>query len=541
MKQAKKNTLTVDPKLIKKLNSNTLRITVIGLVDREMTAAEALRLGNQQIVNDRGYYALSIADQLLKVLPTVELIQLLRFNALLLLEDIVNANEFVKDYKVKLKKNKDFQVSLSRFYLLLGDSDKSITYLKGLLNGEGKEPSLLHRLGYAYNLAGDSDKAKKCLRLALGKNNVSNNRLLALSILSELAAIDKLSEQEKKVLLTVKDSQALNVNDLSKFYFAMAEIEKREKNINSEIQHLHSANSNQAKAIGHNTCLEDFKTLQQKKYELTLEKFSDRSPSYLQHIKKDTEDTPIIILGFPRSGTTLLEQLLGAHSMIGQVGESRAVSQAIAEAYINYPNGYHLEDFPIKIDEFPGHCYQSMLSYTKQFQYLLTDKLVYVDKFLGTYWYVGLTANLFENAKYIHINRNPMDIFLSCYRGGIVGVPSTTDIAQMAVQYVYMKKLIGHWLNLYPDQVHVVDYADLVDEPEKNIRPILELIGLEWEDNILEFHKRKNVVRTLSVNQVRKGIYKTSIDKWKPFEKMLLPAIETLAEYGVSKEGVRYL
>ena len=135
----------------------------------------------------------------------------------------------------------------------------------------------------------------------------------------------------------------------------------------------------------------------------------------------------------------------------------------------------------------------------------------------------------------------PMDIFLSCYRGGIIGVPSTTSIAQMAVQYVYMKKLIGHWLRLYPDRVHVVDYSDLVEQPEQNIKQILKLIGLEWEETILEFHKRKNVVRTLSVNQVRQGIYKTSIDKWKPFEKMLLPAIETLAEYNVSAQGVRYL
>ena len=131
------------------------------------------------------------------------------------------------------------------------------------------------------------------------------------------------------------------------------------------------------------------------------------------------------------------------------------------------------------------------------------------------------------------MSRHPLDIFLSCYRGGIPGLPATCSMEDMAYHYMEMKKLIAHWKAVYPDRVHIIEYAELVEAPEEIMRETLDFLALEWEDDVLQFHKRKNVVRTLSLHQVRKGIYKTSVKKWLPYKKMMEPAIQVLTEHGM--------
>jgi len=154
---------------------------------------------------------------------------------------------------------------------------------------------------------------------------------------------------------------------------------------------------------------------------------------------------------------------------------------------------------------------------------------------------VGLLANLFAKAKFIHMNRPPMDIFLSCYRAIIPGIPATCNLEHLAIYYVYMKKMIGYWRKIYPDKVFILDYAELVDAPEEQIQEVFKFLSLNFEPEVLEFHKRKNVVRTLSVDQVRKSIYKTAVKKWLPFAEMLEPAQKILEAHGVSENGVSVL
>ena len=134
-----------------------------------------------------------------------------------------------------------------------------------------------------------------------------------------------------------------------------------------------------------------------------------------------------------------------------------------------------------------------------------------------------------------------MDVFLSCFRNSIPGVPETANLKAVAEYYVYMKRLIGHWRSVFEDRLLIINYQSLVHEPEKFARQAADFIGLEFEPAMLDFHQRKNIVRTLSVDQVRKKIYTSSIEGWRAYSEVLEPAREVLEKNNIPLEGVAFL
>ena len=167
---------------------------------------------------------------------------------------------------------------------------------------------------------------------------------------------------------------------------------------------------------------------------------------------------------------------------------------------------------------------------------------MYIDKELANFEYVGLMATLFPQAKFIHMDRAPMDIFLSCFRNSIPGVPETSNLTALAEYYVYMKRLVGLWRNLFADRLMVINYQSLVREPEDVVRASCDFLGIEFKQEMLEFHERKNIVRTLSVDQVRKKVYTSSVGGWREYGEVLTPAYDVLEKYNIPiDEGVAYL
>jgi hypothetical protein len=148
------------------------------------------------------------------------------------------------------------------------------------------------------------------------------------------------------------------------------------------------------------------------------------------------------------------------------------------------------------------------------------------------FFYLGLIKTIFPTAKIIHCRRNPIATTFSCYKtlftaGGQEFANNLDDLGNF---YLLYQETIKHWQTLIPDSILEVHYERLITDQENETRKILDFCGLEWDQNCLEFHKTARTVSTASVMQVRKPIYKSSVAKWKNYEKNLGPLIDRLGK-----------
>lgn len=234
---------------------------------------------------------------------------------------------------------------------------------------------------------------------------------------------------------------------------------------------------------------------------------------------------PIFILGMPRSGTTLCEQILASHSRVYGAGElegirdvARLMPRALAlpgETPGSYP--FAMERMTNAIAQRFAERYLTQLTQ-------LTRSERATDKMPSNYVHVGLIHLLFPNAKIVHCIRNPMDNCLSCYEQNFSHPTSWSwDLEDIGHYYGQYRKLMAHWNTVLPVPMLEFSYEATVDDFETQARRLLDFCGLEWEPACLDFHRTERPVLTASKGQVRRPIYASSKGKWRVFERELEP------------------
>lgn len=231
---------------------------------------------------------------------------------------------------------------------------------------------------------------------------------------------------------------------------------------------------------------------------------------------------PIFVLGMPRSGTTLTEQIIASHSSVHGAGELRDIArvfEAEEKSFHDLMPGADGDDW-----ERMGRTYTGFLD---RFG---TDAARITDKMPGNYHYLGAIRLMLPNAKIVHVSRDPLDTCLSCFMHLFAhGQLNTYDLAEIGHTYKCYRELMDHWQAVLPEEsFYNIRYESLVDDTEGEARKLLAYCGLEWEESCLEFYKTQRIIRTASVAQVRQPIYKTSKQRWKNYEKFLGPLIEAL-------------
>ena len=227
--------------------------------------------------------------------------------------------------------------------------------------------------------------------------------------------------------------------------------------------------------------------------------------------------TPIFILGMPRSGTSLLEQILSTHPGVYGAGELPTMVDVIAQAM---PSG-EFQDFPEALADFsPVQWQQLGASYLNKVWELAPDAMYITDKMPANFLYIGLIHLMFPNAKIIHAMRDPMDSGFSCFsrlfnKNNIAFSYDLTALGLYIQRYI---DLMAHWHAVLPAGT-ILDsqYEVMVEDTETQARRVLDYIGLPWDEQCLDFHKNKRRVKTASQAQVQKPIYKSSVARWKHY------------------------
>lgn len=241
------------------------------------------------------------------------------------------------------------------------------------------------------------------------------------------------------------------------------------------------------------------------------------------------DDRPTFIVGMPRSGSTLVEQIISAHPDIYGAGEVKYLSMSLGKLRDRFPS---LPRYPQMIKkmgpaqfEIFGKSYMGMLQQGAGQSKRITDKL------LTNYFFVGLIHLVFPKARIIHTLRNPVDTCLSGFTKLFKDdMPHSYELGELGRYYGKYRELMAHWEEVLPPGVlHTVRYEDVVADTEKEARALIDFLGLEWNEACLEFHKSKRPVKTASVAQVRKPIYTSAVERWKKYGPGLQPLVDAIA------------
>ncbi|MCY3821612.1 MAG: sulfotransferase [Gammaproteobacteria bacterium] len=237
-------------------------------------------------------------------------------------------------------------------------------------------------------------------------------------------------------------------------------------------------------------------------------------------------DLPVFIVGLPRSGTTLVEQILASHGSIHGAGELESfagVNHAIAHRFRSIrpaPDCMSLIDQET-VDEFSAR-------YLEELRLRSRTAARVVDKLPGNFVRIGLIKTLFPNAHVVHCSRNALDTCVSLYFHYFQALTCSFDLRELGQYYLDYRHLMDHWEALFPDRIFEVRYEELVNDPERISRALVDYLDLPWDERCLEFYKNTRAVMSPSNIQVRHPVYKVSVDRWKRYEKHLGPLIEVL-------------
>jgi tetratricopeptide (TPR) repeat protein len=237
---------------------------------------------------------------------------------------------------------------------------------------------------------------------------------------------------------------------------------------------------------------------------------------------------PVFIVGMPRSGSTLVEQILSSHPKTYGAGEIKVMHRSLGALRDRFPS---IPKYPAMVGALePAHFEQIASTYLAEVQRDAGGAERITDKLLTNFFFVGLIYLLFPNAKIIHTRRNPVDTCLSAYTKLFRDdMPHSYEFGELGRYYRRYEDLMEHWASVLPPGVmRTVDYEAVVGDIETNARMLVDHVGLEWDDACLAFHKSTRPVKTASVVQVRKPVYQTSVERWKRYGDGLAPLLEAL-------------
>lgn len=415
--------------------------------------------------------------------------------------------------------NADLYCILGNIHRGNGFTTKALQAYEKAISLDGKHVTAKNALGELLTELGDSNAAEKHLRDAIQLDE--NNLAARLS----LSMLNKVTPNDPNLQWLVAEAETLRTNEETRalpIHFALGKCYDDIKQYDKAFEHYKNGCAIKRKRIKYQA--DDNTDLTER----IIRTFSTDTFNKL----RDTgcpSNTPIFILGMPRSGTTLTEQIIASHPSVFGAGELSDLSHLLNGRNDEATTG----KYPEYIKDFIGRQYRQLgESYVAQLQERDPTAQHITDKMPANFRYLGPIHMSLPNAKVVHVKRDPVDTCLSQFSKQFKrGQHFSYDLYELGRHYRDYHNLMKHWRAVLPvESFYEVQYEELVADTEVQARALIDYCGLEWNDDCLDFHKTKRSVRTASVTQVRQPIYKTSIERWRSYENHLGPLFEGLGD-----------
>jgi tetratricopeptide (TPR) repeat protein len=408
--------------------------------------------------------------------------------------------------------------NLGSALLQLNRIDEAIACLERALASDPLLAAARNALGNAYVALGRLADARQAFERAIEREPDRAEFYRSLAYSARLKAGDpRLAAMEKMS----RDMQSLAPDQQMELHFALGKVYADLDLPERSFRHLLAGNALKRQQIEYNEAID------LAKLHRTKEVFTPELIGRMQNVG-DPSDLPVFIVGMPRSGTTLVEQVLASHPRVFGADEvmdfPRIAANVCEPAGAKVPYPEMLQSVPAHELRRLGALYVASMAARAPVAERITDNLP------ANFRLVGLIHLALPNAKIIHVRRDPIDTCLSCFSKLFTGQqPFTYDLGELGRYYRAYESLMAHWRAVLPAGLILeVRYEDLVADFEPQARRIVAYCGLEWDERCLQFHRNERPVRTASATQVREPLYRTSVGRWRAYEPWLGPLVEAL-------------
>jgi len=398
-------------------------------------------------------------------------------------------------------------------------------------------------LGAALQELKQFEKAKVSFKKAVALNPQYAQGLHNLAILSEIINLpDEASEYYEKALAvepnyaeayrnqsrtkkykkndpqiaqmqSIYSNDNLSISDKVHINFALAKVNEDLGNQKDFFKHLDEGSRLRKKQLNYNINeTEEF-------HSSLIRLFSEDQPKIKQLSLDPLDIRPIFIVGMPRSGTSLVEQIISSHHSVHGAGELNNFKNIVTPALKNY-----IGNLTNTINE--DDLLSIRMNYIKSLVDLSVSEKIITDKMPVNFRMIGLILTAIPEAKIIHLTRNPKATCWSNYKHYFANENGFTfDQEDLARFFILYQELMGFWHKSFPNKIHDISYERLTTHQEDETQKLLKYCELDWDNNCLNFHKNTRAVHTASASQVRQKMYQGSSDAWKKYEKFLQPLI----------------
>ncbi|WP_321393567.1 tetratricopeptide repeat-containing sulfotransferase family protein [Emcibacter sp.] len=407
---------------------------------------------------------------------------------------------------------------IGEFYTVIGAFAEADKVYAAALAANKRDPRLAYNAATSAIALGDLDKAEQLFNQVLAANphdyDVYYNRA---TLRKQTAEKNHIAEMQKLLATEVRDA-----NGAVQLQFALAKELEDLGDYTRAFAHLKAGADLRAKMTNYNV-KGDLAAMAAIAENMDTG-FCSQAPA------ASDEPGPIFILGLPRTGTTLVDRILSSHSKVESLGEINDFALALMRLAKSGGNKMDLVKRSLDLD-----CDELGRSYLDSSRARSgMEGALLIDKTPANFLYIGLIARALPNAKIIHLKRNPMDSCFAIYKTLFrMGYPYSYRLEYLAAYYAGYHRLMDHWHTCLPDRVMDVNYEDLVSDQETVSRKMISHCGLEWEDACLDFYKNTSASATASAAQARQPIYKSSVEKWRHYEKELQPLKKALEGRGI--------
>ena len=420
--------------------------------------------------------------------------------------------------------------SLGSAYFQLDSVEKAMENYQKAIDLDPEHPEYRNNIGLTFASLGDKQSAESCYRESLA---LSPNYAEAYRNLVAMRKFTTVDDPDVAMVETLWQNPEMDDFNRCKLAFALGKIYDDCGLYDKAFEIYHIGNELKSKEIEM-----DFD-----QYFSHIDRISEvySKPPANAVLTNDGAAQPIFILGMPRSGTTLVEQIISRHPQVTGCGELPCIERAIGRLEKRY--GTPL----VYPDDFAQMSTAPLRQETEEYfnwVYRLheIDGGFFTDKMPFNFVHVGLIKTMFPHAAIAHCHRHPLDVITSNYfqlYGSDINF--VYDLEVMAKYYVRYHQLMRHWHHVFEGELYKVQYEALVSDNENETRMLVENMGLEWDDACLDSKKSGAAVRTASIWQVRQGIYTSSKERWRRYAKHLTPAIDILIQEKVLDEELQYI
>jgi tetratricopeptide (TPR) repeat protein len=397
----------------------------------------------------------------------------------------------------------------------MGNSVEAIQHYCSAIRIKPRFAAAHHNLGVVLQEQGDFAGAEKCFRLAIASDDryVPAHADLAALLRSRLPAEDEARQQQ---LLA---DPALPTEQQAALRFGLVQVYDARGEYARAAEHANTAN---ALRMAHwRLSGQDYDAQGYAGFVNRI--LAQFTPAFFRGVRDlgVPSQRPVFVVGLPRSGTTLIEQILASHSQVFGAGELTLARDAFLEVC-----GGPEEPTALPWDH--NRIQELAHRHLEEVQRRNVTALRVVDKLPENYHYLGFLATLFPRARFIHVRRDLRDTAVSCWLANFREVRWASDPAYLAGRFREYLRFMDHWRQVLPAPILEISYEETVTDLETTARRLVSWCGLEWEDGCLEFHRGRRCVRTASAVQVRQPLYATSVGRWRHYEQSLAAVLAVI-------------